>query len=120
MKSFKVFSKYKKSLFAVLMAVVLTIAVPFKAQAITINGLAYVSGGTTRYKMGNITSAFNVRGRINGSNSYNFQTTYEYNNVGGYTVDFEVDGEIVLKDEFSSFKLKENNTIEVVSFVGGG
>ena len=32
----------------------------------------------------------------------------------------EVDGEIVLKDEFSSFKLKENNTIEVVSFVGGG
>ena len=32
----------------------------------------------------------------------------------------EVDGVIVLKDEFSSFKLKENNTIEVVSFVGGG
>ncbi|MGM9979210.1 MAG: sulfur carrier protein ThiS [Clostridium sp.] len=32
----------------------------------------------------------------------------------------EVDGIIVLKDEFSSFKLKENNTIEVVSFVGGG
>lgn len=32
----------------------------------------------------------------------------------------EVDGAIVLKDEFSSFKLKENNTIEVVSFVGGG
>lgn len=32
----------------------------------------------------------------------------------------EVDGVIVVKDEFSSFKLKENNTIEVVSFVGGG
>ena len=32
----------------------------------------------------------------------------------------EVDGVIVIKDEFSSFKLKENNTIEVVSFVGGG
>ena len=32
----------------------------------------------------------------------------------------EVDGEIVSKDEFSSFKLKENNSIEVVSFVGGG
>ena len=32
----------------------------------------------------------------------------------------EVEGVIVLKDEFSSFKLKENNTIEVVSFVGGG
>lgn len=32
----------------------------------------------------------------------------------------EVDGVIVIKDEFSSFKLKENNIIEVVSFVGGG
>lgn len=32
----------------------------------------------------------------------------------------EVDGEIVSKDEFSLFKLKENNSIEVVSFVGGG
>ena len=32
----------------------------------------------------------------------------------------EVDGIIVSKDDFNSFKLKENNTIEVVSFVGGG
>jgi len=32
----------------------------------------------------------------------------------------EVDGIIVSRDDFDSFKLKENNTIEVVSFVGGG
>lgn len=32
----------------------------------------------------------------------------------------EVDGIIVSKDDFKSFKLTENNTIEVVSFVGGG
>jgi len=32
----------------------------------------------------------------------------------------EVDGVIVSKDDFKSFKLTENNTIEVVSFVGGG
>lgn len=32
----------------------------------------------------------------------------------------EVDGEIVSKDEFSSFILKENNSVEVISFVGGG
>lgn len=32
----------------------------------------------------------------------------------------EVDGAIVSKDDFKSFKLTENNTIEVVSFVGGG
>ena len=113
MKSFKVFSKYKKSLFAVLMAVVLTIAVPFKAQAITINGLAYVSGGTTRYKMGNITSAFNVRGKINGSNSYNFQTTYEYNNVGGYTVDFEVDGDNLALEVISNGQTVTNNGVQL-------
>ena len=113
MKSFKVFSKYKKSLFAVLMAVVLTIAVPFKAQAITINGLAYVSGGTTRYKMGNITSAFNVRGKINGSNSYNFQTTYEYNNVGGYTVDFEVDGDNLALEVITNGQTVTNNGVQL-------
>ena len=32
----------------------------------------------------------------------------------------EVDGVIVYKDDFKFFKLTENNTIEVVSFVGGG
>ncbi len=32
----------------------------------------------------------------------------------------EVDGAIESKDDFKSFKLTENNTIEVVSFVGGG
>jgi sulfur carrier protein len=32
----------------------------------------------------------------------------------------EVDGVIVSKDDFKFFKLTENNTIEVVSFVGGG
>lgn len=32
----------------------------------------------------------------------------------------EVDGKIVSKDEFSSFILKENNSVEVISFVGGG
>ena len=32
----------------------------------------------------------------------------------------EVDGVIVSKDDFKSFKLTENNTIDVVSFVGGG
>lgn len=34
-------------------------------------------------------NAFDVRGKINGSNSYNFQTTY---NNQGYSIDFEVDG----------------------------
>ena len=106
-------NKYKKSLIAILMAIVLSVAVPMKTQAITINGLTYVSGGTTRYKMGDITSAFNVRGRINGSNSYNFKTTYEYNGVGGYTVDFEVDGNNLALEKISNGQTVTNNGVQL-------
>ena len=95
------------------MAIVLSVAVPMKTQAITINGLTYVSGGTTRYKMGDITSAFNVRGRINGSNSYNFKTTYEYNGVGGYTVDFEVDGNNLALEKISNGQTVTNNGVQL-------
>lgn len=32
----------------------------------------------------------------------------------------EVDGEIITKDNFTNIVLKENNIVEVISFVGGG
>ena len=32
----------------------------------------------------------------------------------------EIDGEIVSRAEYGCYKLSENNTIEIVSFVGGG
>lgn len=32
----------------------------------------------------------------------------------------EVDGEIISKDDYSSFIIKENNSVEIISFVGGG
>ena len=63
--------------------------------------------------MGDITSAFNIRGKINGSNSYNFQTTYEYNNVGGYTVDFEVDGNNLALEKISNGQTVTNSGVQL-------
>ncbi len=41
-------------------------------------------------------------------------------NISIEKVVVEVDGEIISRDEFNSFILNENNSIEVISFVGGG
>ena len=79
-----------KKIIASILAVGLVFLMPGKSSAVTIDGLAYFVGSTTEYHyIANVTSAFDVRGKINGSNTYNFQTTYKN---GGYTVDFEVDG----------------------------
>ena len=79
-----------KKIFALLIAMGLVILTPVKTWAITIDGLAYFIGTTTDYRyIADVTSAFDVRGKINGSATYNFQTTYKN---GGYTIDFEVDG----------------------------
>ena len=32
----------------------------------------------------------------------------------------ELNGKIVKKDKWKSFKLQENDTVEIISFVGGG
>ena len=35
-------------------------------------------------------------------------------------VEIELNGKIIIKEEFNKVNLNENDTIEVISFVGGG
>ena len=93
MRSIKRYIKIKKILAFLVALALVTTAVPEHVFAVTINGLGYFVGSTTRYNsmpgVNSITGAYDVRGRINNNSSYTLQTTYSN---GGYTIDFEVDG----------------------------
>ena len=97
----------KKVLLVVIASVMVIFTVPVRVSAVTINGLGYFVAETARYNsmpgVSSVTGAYDVRGRINNNNSYTLQTTYSN---GGYTIDFEVDG-----NNRSIQKVANNTTI---------
>lgn len=63
--------------------------------------------------------------RINGKeeNSALGKTIGDYVNEKGYKLSFiavEINGDILPKAQYDSYTIKDNDTIEIVSFVGGG
>ena len=63
--------------------------------------------------------------KVNGSemsieNNNNITELLENLKVNENRVVFEVNGNIISKEDYRNVKLNENDTIEVISFVGGG
>ena len=63
--------------------------------------------------------------RVNGEfiNGYEGKTLSEFLSNEGYEITriaVELNGEIARKKDYQSIILKENDTLEVVTFVGGG
>ena len=104
----------KKVLLVVIASVMVIFTVPVRVSAVTINGLGYFVAETARYNsmpgVSSVTGAYDVRGRINNNNSYTLQTTYSN---GGYTIDFEVDGNNRLIQKVANNTTITNNGIEL-------
>lgn len=62
--------------------------------------------------------------KVNGQNTpfsdISLKQLLENCNFNSEKVAVELNGEIVSKKDFDTTKIKDNDTIEVVSFVGGG
>ncbi len=115
----KIFNIRKLSLFFVVLVVAI-LAPLNRVSAVTINGLSYFVGSTTRYStmpnVSSVTSAFDVRGRINNNSNYNLQTTYSN---GGYTIDFEVDGTNYAVQKVSNGTTVTNKGVKMTIVAGG-